>query len=154
MISFWCLYYELWTDFIHCFDVYIINFNQVYTGWVKIWFFLYSSKFFCFSGTHLTFNSCIINITSLDKSGNICGSPFEYWRDRHGSYSDLNRANVQTMHTESNSRQFLSVATEKKIMVKNLPNLKNYAHAEPVESNGFVVKAEPMMVEGKFFVSI
>ena len=58
------------------------------------------------------------------------------------------------MHTESNSRQFLSVATEKKIMVKNLPNFKNYAHAEPVESNGFVVKAEPMMVEGKFFVSI
>ena len=58
------------------------------------------------------------------------------------------------MHTESNSRQFLSVATEKQIIVKSLPNFKNCAHAEPVESDGFVVKAEPMMVDGKSFVWI
>ena len=33
MTSFWCLYCQLWTDFTHCSDIFIFNFEQVNIDW-------------------------------------------------------------------------------------------------------------------------
>ena len=33
MTSFWCLYSKLQTNFISCFSVRIVNFEQINTGW-------------------------------------------------------------------------------------------------------------------------
>ena len=30
--SFWCLYSEPWTDFIHCYEVSIVDFEQINAG--------------------------------------------------------------------------------------------------------------------------
>ena len=40
LMSFWCLYCKLWTDFIHCSGVSIVDFEQVNTRWVCIFRYL------------------------------------------------------------------------------------------------------------------
>ena len=40
LVSFWCLYCWLWTDFTPCYSVSIVNFEQVNAGWViRRWIF-------------------------------------------------------------------------------------------------------------------
>ena len=33
MTSFWCLYFQLWTDFAHCYYAFIVDFEQVNADW-------------------------------------------------------------------------------------------------------------------------
>ena len=40
LMSFWCLYCKLWTYFIHCSGVSIVDFEQVNTRWVCIFRYL------------------------------------------------------------------------------------------------------------------
>ena len=46
LASFWCLYCKLWTYFIPCSSVFIVNFEQVNAGWVSI--------YACFDPFHVT----------------------------------------------------------------------------------------------------
>jgi len=104
------------------------------------------------TGMHLNCSHSILNITQLDKSGNICGSPFEFWRDRNSPNPDADRSNIQLISTESTAKQFLCITTEKQIRMKSIPSFKRYASVDPVLANdpngAFIVKASAMSVNG------
>ena len=99
-------------------------------------------------GTVLNNNDCVLNITLMDRSGNILQTPFNFWRDESSANPGPNRTNISNLNVESTAKQYVSIATEKQIKVRLLPNFKSVYSVEPVCGEHFIVKAETMVVEG------
>ena len=93
-------------------------------------------------------NDCVLSITLMDRCGNIQQTPFNFWRDKSSANPDVNRTNISNLNVESTAKQFVSIATEKQIKVRQLPNFKSVYSVEPVTGDHFIVKAETMVVEG------
>lgn len=87
----------------------------------------------------------------MDRSGNIQQTPFNFWRDSSSANSGPNRTNISNLNVESTAKQYVSIATEKQIKVRLLPNFKNVHSVDPVCGEHFIVKAETMVVEGSLY---
>lgn len=93
----------------------------------------------------------MLDVTHLDKSGNICVQPFEFWRNNESANPNVKRMNIQTINTESTVRSFVAITTEKDIRVKSLPSFKTFASVEPVSASSYIVRAESMNIDGMNF---
>lgn len=91
-------------------------------------------------------------MTLLDRSGNICMTPFNFWRDNQSPNPNVDRTNISNLNVESTQRQFVVISTEKQIKVRSLPNFKSAYSADPVAGDAFVVKAETMMLDGEILL--
>lgn len=100
------------------------------------------------TGTVLNHQHCILNITLLDKSGNIIISPFNFWRDKDSPNPDAKRTNISNFNVGTNTRQHVCITTEKQIKVRVLPTFKSTYIVEPVSGDQFIVRAEALVVEG------
>lgn len=84
----------------------------------------------------------------MDKSGNICVTPFNFWRNSNSPNPNVDRTNISNLNVESSAKQFVVISTEKQVKVRTLPSFKNAFTVEPVTGDAFIVKAETMMLEG------
>jgi len=100
------------------------------------------------TGTVLNHNHCVLDITLMDRCGNIVMPPFNFWRGKDSANPDANRTNISNLNVETNAKQHVAVTTEKQIKVRTLPTFKTLHAVEPVVGDHFIVKAEVMIVEG------
>ena len=105
-----------------------------------------------FLGTIIDHQHCLLNISMLDKSGNICVTPFNFWRDNNSPNPNVDRMNISNLNVETSAKQYVVIATEKQVKVRCLPSFKNVYSVEPVIGDAFVVRAQTMMLERKYFL--
>ena len=103
------------------------------------------------TGTLVEASYSIIKTSHLDKCGNILPSPFSYWKCADSANNNGggggNGRSVLTNSTETSERRFVCLATEKQILVHQLPSMSLFASVEPVPEDTFVVRADDMVID-------
>lgn len=115
---------------------------------------LFKSTSYLSIGTILDHHHCLLHISLMDKCGNICVTPFNFWRDSNSPNPNVDRTNISNLNVESSTKQSVVIATEKQVKVRCLPSFKTMYSVEPVTGDAFIVKAETMMLDGWLFKSL
>ena len=91
LVSFWCLYCQLWTNFTYCSSVFNVDFQQVNGGWgVEVYLGPFQTSMMFFAKIILSYMLNTVRNLPLDSINKSIKAKSQNWKEIHsleGCYS-------------------------------------------------------------------